>query len=157
MARERLRYIDDGYTEDGFVRKRPGMWDEDLRFLFRPLTVGQQKMLVQKCYKRREKGDDAAVLDELKFQAQAVAHAIKEWDYKRPDGKEIPVSSESLLKMKPMLFAAVCSIVCGYEPSDVDSDAAHLKDSNDDADLMEVFAGEANTAEAFDAKNSETG
>lgn len=157
MARERLRYIEDGYTEDGFVRRRPGMWDQDLRFLYRPMTRGQQQMLAQKCFKRREKGGDASVLDELNFQAQAVAKCLCEWDYKRPDGKEIPVSGESLLRMKPMLFAAVCAIVCGYEPSDPDEDAPHRTATRDDADLQEVFGGGANAVEDFDAKNSETG
>ena len=155
MARERLRYIEDGYTEDGFVRQRRGMFDQDLRFLFRPLTVAQREAMLFKCAKRRAKGDDAGIVAELALQAGVVAKQILEWDYKRPDGKPIPISAESLLKMKPMLFSAVCSIVQGYEPSDLDDEAPHLQAKNDEAEIAEILGG--GSTEEFDAKNSEAG
>lgn len=152
MARERLRYIEDGYTEDGFVRRRPGMWDEDLRFLYRPMTVIQQKKLMREVSKKREDDVDG----QLKLQALAVCKQIIEWEYKRPDGRSVEVSVDSLLKMKPMLFAAVCSIVGGFEPSDVDHDQPHRVSENDEAAMQRIF-GEETTAEELDAKNSEAG
>lgn len=160
MARERLRYIGDGYTEDGFIRKRPGMWDQDLTFLFRPMTKEQQHVLARQCARKRNENrddDEAAARAELRYQAMAVSKCIISWDYVRPDGKAVLVSADAMLGLKPMLFDSVCAIVCGYEPSDV-GELPHRQNSRDEADLAVLFGDDAAASvEVHDAKNSEAG
>lgn len=150
--RERLRFIEDGYNEDGYIRHREGMWDNDLRFLYRPMTIVEQRELVRRVAKCKE--DDVA--GQLIEQAKAVTKHIREWDYKRPDGREIEIAPASLLKMKPLLFATICSIVCGYEPSDIDNESPHMRYGGEDHELRAILEGEPNK-EDRDAKNSEAG
>lgn len=152
MAREKLRYIRDGYTEDGFIRRQKGIFDQDLRFLFRPMTKLEQQKLVQEVSQVRK--DDVA--RQLKLQAMAVSRKIIEWDYTQPDGKPIPISHEAILEMKPALVDALCAIVCGYEGSDTDDEAAHRKNDSDEAAMNRIFGDEASKEEA-DAKNFVTG
>ncbi len=152
MARERLRYIRDGYTEDGFIRAQRGIFDKDLRFLFRPMTKLEQQKLVHEVSQTRK--DDIA--RQLKLQAMAVSRKLVEWDYTQPDGKPIPISHEAILEMKPSLVDALCAIVCGYEGSDADDQAPHRKADSDEAAMQRIF-GEETTTEDADAKNSVTG
>lgn len=153
MARERLRSIDDGYTEDGFVRAQEGIFDKGVSFLFRPLTLVQQQRLEVEQSKLERKGD---VEGSIRIQATAVAQQIKEWDYTRPNGEEVKISVENLMKMKPRLYKSIAMIVCGYEGSDA-GDEPHREAANDAAALSRIFGGEAATTEDVNAKNSVTG
>lgn len=152
--RERLRFIEDGYNEEGYVRAQPGVFDQDFWFLFRPMpSLEQQRMAFEQARLER-KGD---IDGSLRIQAKAVVSRILEWQLKRPDGKDLPVSYENLMKMKPMLFKAVCAIVCGYEGSD-ELNQSHMQESNDEAVLQRIMGDSPDeTKESIDAKNSEAG
>lgn len=152
--RERLRFIEDGYNEEGYVRAQPGVFDQDFWFLFRPMTIKEQQAMAFQQAKMERKEDYEG---SLRIQAKAVASKVLEWNFKRPDGKDIPVAYESLMKMKPMLFKAVCAIVCGYEGSD-ELNQAHMQESNDEAVLQRIMGDSPEeTKESIDAKNSEAG
>ena len=44
---KRANYIDDGYTQPGFIAPSPLVY-ESLRFIFRPVLVGERSQLIDR-------------------------------------------------------------------------------------------------------------
>ncbi len=139
-------FINDGYTETGFVAAVDGMHGE-LRFTYRPM-LPEEVDAVQ------------AVLDQDNV---ARAHeAIRGVLVKQVKGwsDKLPITADSLKTIRPLLWNRLYMIVAGRSPSDPDPNATPEESSGFVRDILEAgrtgqSVGEVR-AEA-DAKNSGTG
>ena len=153
MALKELAFTTgDGYTEQGYLKAVPGM-HPDVRFLFRPMSTPQRAKLLNAGDKTKDQ------LKLFRLQAEAIIEEWKlllEWNITDVAGKALPVTVESMMKLKPRLFFGIIAIITGTEPSDIDDEAPH-RQAEATKDLRTLLREDEETTEEADAKNSETG
>ncbi len=145
-----LNYIDDGYTEDGYIAAIPGLHGE-FRFTFRPMLVAERSTVLGK-----------HVLDLPESQqditfAKAMASRLKSWSLVDKNGKPVPINQDVAMRLKPALFRRLFAIIAGTEAADPDplATTVALDQAAEDA-LAAAVAGTSvrQLTEERDAKNS---
>lgn len=142
-------YIDDGYTEQGYLRAVPGL-HPDIRFTYRPMTLAVRGRMMT----RGEKCKDDAERFTVQAETIVQGNLLLEWNVSDRKGAALPISVENMLKLRPRVFLALVAIIAGVEPSDVDDQAPHLAAQRSQDDIAYILHGETGDA---DAKNSVTG
>ena len=102
-------FIDDGYTQAGFIAAREGMHD-DLRFTYRPMLPEE----VDKVQAVLEREDVAASHAAIRG---VLLEKLKSWS------DELPVTADSLRRLRPALWNRLYLIAAGRQPSDPDPKA----------------------------------
>lgn len=133
----RESFIDDGYTEDGFIDAVPRLFDKPLRFKFRPCLPEQKAKIVAKL--RVAKADESE-----RIHAVALAETVTEWDLVNKAGDAQPLKAQSFLRLKPFLLSRLADIVIyGVEGGDVDPNwPTDKKKDHDETAGLSVLTGE---------------
>jgi hypothetical protein len=110
-----LNYIpEDGYTEPGYVKALPQVYDSPLRFRFRPPLPEE----------RAEHFDAVEKLGSLQASQLAentfIAERIAQWDHADTEGKIQEITAVTVGRMKTPLVSKVYGIITGLQPSDID-------------------------------------
>lgn len=108
-----VAYINDGYTERGYIAGVPGLHGP-LRFAYRPALLEEVT-----AYNR---GADKLKDHELnKYAARWAAGRLQSWDLTDHKGNPIPIAADALLRLRsPRLFYRLVRIFLGDEASDID-------------------------------------
>jgi len=104
-------FIDDGYTEAGYIAAVPGLHGA-LRFKFRPMTRMERMGNLSRLSKCRD--DEQAEQKAVEF----LAKRILEWDAGRP------VTVAALKGLHPELLTRLAQVVNSFSPSDPDPESA---------------------------------
>ena len=139
-------FIDDGYTQAGFIAAREGMHD-DLRFTYRPM-LPEEVDKVQAVLERED------VLASHAAIRGVLIDKLKDWSDK------LPITADSLRRLRPVLWNRIYLIVAGRQPSDPDPTATPEQRDSWLADVMESGKAGQTVGEAraeADAKNSGKG
>lgn len=133
---------DDGYDEPFYIAPEPGIHGS-MRGTFRPASKPARSKHTQRCEKLSDEEADKATAEE-------VAPRILSWSEVDKDGQPRPITSESLLGIKPALFQILTGIVMGYVPTDLDpqwpkdkqdeyrAQIKELKDAREARELQEL-------------------
>lgn len=112
-------FIDDGYTEDGYIVEEPGLYPA-VRFRFRPMLATEYgAMLVTLVTNQFPKI--------RKDMAEAVSQRVKEWDVVDRHNQPVLISTANLLKIKDPLLAKLFRIVSCQEASDQCDEAPDIE------------------------------
>ncbi len=112
MQNEVLGFIDDGYTEQGFVRGEPGL-HPDVRFEWRPSVP--EELDRYNADADRLKGTELR-----KHAARFLAAKLVSWDLRNGKGDVVPISLPNVLRLKDGLFMHLLRVTLGIRASDVD-------------------------------------
>lgn len=105
-------FIDDGYTQQGYIAEVPGLHGP-LRFEFRPFLVEERAALF-------------ASLDKMSRDAyerkcgHAVADRLVAWDVTDRNGKPVEITGPNVLRLRPTVEDKLLSIMLGVKPTDID-------------------------------------
>lgn len=116
---KRSDYINDGYTEEGFVAAVPGLHGE-LRFTFRPFTVEERAQVTNGLRNVQPH------LHNRKYAIEA-AKKITAWSLRDGADKPVEVKADTVYAIRPALFDRLIDILLGYKPSDIDPQWAEAK------------------------------
>lgn len=105
-------FIADGYTQEGFITGTPGL-TEDFGFQFRPSTAHENQIL-QGEWERSGNNGEAVSLATAKF----LEKHIVSWSGRWPDGSQVPVSVDSIGRMRGRLRLAVLDVIQGGRVAD---------------------------------------
>jgi hypothetical protein len=92
--------------------------------------------------------------------AEVLRNHIREWNLKDAEGKPLPITQNTIGRLKPALLYRMQSIIMGTEPTDLDPEWDHEKRAEKVDTLVESNDGPApigTTREEGDAKNSGAG
>lgn len=106
-------FIDDGYTEAGFIRAEPGLFDCDLRFAYRPMLPEERDSVAEGI--ERRKAHEA-----VQLVARTIAAHVSEWDLRDAKGEPVPVGERTIRRLRPRLFDRLYFVISGRQPSDPD-------------------------------------
>lgn len=119
------------YTEPGYIAARPPA-HRALRFKFVPM-MGEQRDKINAAY-REGQGTY------FRVGSREIAPFIKEWSLLNGAGKPVPISVDSIRRLKPMLLDKLIDIISGAGVSDIDPDwTDEVKDVADD---LTIAAGQ---------------
>jgi len=111
-----LAYIEDGYSECGYIEAELGQHPA-IRFEFRRMTGDEVR-----AYKReldRVNKDDMMAMRRLG--AAGLVKSVSWWSLERPDGMQIPIDVDFLVnRLKPEVYSRLVQITSGQTPSDLD-------------------------------------
>lgn len=106
-------FIDDGYTEEGYIANEEGYHGE-LEFTFRPaLPRLADRVTALLMADKWEAFWDAA--------AKALASEpklLQSWSLKGAGGQDVPITAANIQRLKPRLAHKLWSVVSGNRPSD---------------------------------------
>lgn len=115
--------IDDGYSRDGYIaaatpEPNGERIHEAVRFKYR---VATRRDLIR--HEAEVKASLVPDTVDAKFKAEDlackfVADRVPEWDVTTTKGAPAPITPDSLLKIHPLVFGAMYSIVRGWRTSD---------------------------------------
>ena len=113
---QRLDVIpDDGYTEPGYIKAMSGVHGE-IRFSYRPMLIQEQsKATAEAAEAGRGKPDRYD-----RVCAEKLAKHLLSWSITGPHGEPLAIEVNTLLRVKPMAFLRLWSIVLGTQASDID-------------------------------------
>ena len=111
----RSDYINDGYTEEGFIAavNTPLRLHGELRFTYRPFTVEDRSQLT---YGLR---NVAPHLHNRKYAIEA-AKKLVAWSLRDASDKPVEIKPETVYLIHPALFDRLIDILLGYKGSDID-------------------------------------
>jgi hypothetical protein len=145
---ERKNYIDDGYSELGYVKANPGI-HEEFRFKFRPMLVADYSAL-------REQNDKMSAAAYDRLVASAMVKQLVSWEM-----MDRPIAVTSVLRLRALLFTRVYLIITGMEASDTDPLWLDDKQTEEaESGFIASLTEEAESGvarETADAKNSKPG
>lgn len=124
---EHVNYIDDGYTEDGYIAAAPG-FHGPLEFTYRPALA-----------ETRDKLNRAGQADVAKGHKEArdeLAQLIKKWSLVDRAGAEVKCTPANLARLRPMLQDKLYGIVTGQIASDK-QDTDQPSDAEDKPHIVE--------------------
>ncbi len=104
---------DDGYTEKGYIAKRPGLHGP-VRFTFRPATILEHGQVTSK------EATDLGPEEYARNSAEFVVAKLQEWSLLNGDRKALPIDCENVLTLKPAVFNRMFGIIAGWDASDID-------------------------------------
>jgi hypothetical protein len=108
-----LNYIpNDGYTEDAYIEALPGFYGE-FRFKFRPMLIEERAALFNQ-------NDKLPPAEYERKCAAALSNKLVEWSLIDKAGKQVPVSAQNILRLKPNLNGRIFGIVLGTQATDID-------------------------------------
>jgi len=147
MSKKKNRnFVADGYTEKAYVKASE--LNDEFRFEYRPMLADKRAQLWKDAEKLKPD------LGEQKMAMEMVHHVIS-WDITDENGKPVDITARNLLKLKPVLWTRLGSIIAGYMPSDVDP--LLEEEEQDQAAKEAIAAGLDKTAAEMkveaDAKN----
>lgn len=125
----RSDYINDGYTEEGYIALVPGLHGE-LRFTFRPFLVEERSQVTAGLREVK------AELHNRKYAIEA-AKKVVAWNLTDSGGKAVEVKADNVYRLRPALFDRLIDIMLGMKPSDIDPLATPAKK---DAAVEDQFA-----------------
>lgn len=130
----RSDYINDGYTEEGFIAAVPGLHGE-LRFKYRPFLVEEEFVLSTAAEKMDPaKGHRAYV--------SAIAARLVEWSLADRNGKTVEIAAASVGKLCIPLWYRLKTIMRGLGPLDIDPSATdQQKEESADLALTAILEG----------------
>jgi hypothetical protein len=126
-------FIDDGYTERGYFREVSGHYPE-IRLEYRPLLVAERTDAFDASDKLTPREGQIAA-------AEIMANRIKWWDLKDRNGNSVPITSETLQKVKPNLFENLWALIAGVSPSAIDPTWEELDKKQHVQDRLKAIAG----------------
>lgn len=100
--------IEDGYTADGYIAEIPGLHGS-MDFKYRPM-LPETRDRCQRAMVDVAKGH--------KESREQIKRHLVEWDVKRGDGTDAPITVEMVGRLQPLLQDKLYSIVAGNMPSD---------------------------------------
>ncbi len=103
-------FIRDGYTERGYIAGNDVL--PALRFKYRPMVPDDVADFMDKL--SRLSGGDGE-----RFVAGEIAPRVASWDL-ADEGKPVPCTPETLLRIRKLYYQRLVSIVMGHEAGDVD-------------------------------------
>ncbi|WP_417386928.1 hypothetical protein [Gimesia sp.] len=104
-------YIDDGYTEDGYMKEVPGI-HQALKFQYRPPLANEVREILHHW------GDISSVERSQRINDAIVKH-ISKWDYEYKK-KILPIEVAVLEKSKQPFVDRIFNIITGSDVSDKD-------------------------------------
>lgn len=109
-------FIDDGYTEEFFLRAIPGI-TPDISGHFRPMTAAEMGDHLQRVDKMTEP-------EARQDAAKRMADKIKEWDVRNSKSEPVEIKVENIMKLKQPAFSGLWEIVQARKSGDrVEADA----------------------------------
>jgi hypothetical protein len=102
----------DGYTEPGYLAAVPGKYSE-MRFTFRPLLAEEKRIMAEQVERMKP-------AQEVQKVAGILMTNVKMWDLKDGKGEVVPISLDTVRRLKPSVFWALWGIVSGSDASDID-------------------------------------
>lgn len=119
MSGEMNSFIDDGYTEEGFIAAVPG-FHGSLAFTYRPLLAETRDKLQRAQMTDVEKGH--------KIAREELSRAIKSWDLSDRNGTKVQIAPANIARLRPMLQDKLYGIVTGQMASDLKPDVTPAAD-----------------------------
>ena len=124
------------YSELGFIEAVMGLYDEPLRFSFRPLLPEEQADHFEKVQKLTGRAK------QRRAEAHLTASRLVKWDQKDGHGDAVEPTPVNVLSLKPVLMNRLYGIVAGLDASDIDPEWA-LEDKTEiqDAEYASALTG----------------
>lgn len=104
---------DDGYTEKGYIAKRPGLHGP-VRFTFRPASILEHGQVTSK------EATELGAEEYNRNSAEFVVAKLQEWSLLNGEQKALAIDFENVWKLKPAVFNRMFGIIAGWDPSDID-------------------------------------
>lgn len=101
--------ITDGCTDRGYIKADPGLHGS-LLFHFRPMLPEEQAALAKHLQTQEPKRG-------TQLQAEAMVRKLVDWD-NTIDGVEVPITVDTVRRLRPMLFSRLYLTISGVRPSD---------------------------------------
>lgn len=121
-------YIDDGYQEPGYIAAEEGLHGP-LEFEFRPILAAQRdraNSLIQREQPQFDRFHEEA--------GKALAGAVKRWSITDRSGNPVPITADTLKRIKPRLLDKLWVVCTGAMTSDArPGQAEHKIDLEADA------------------------
>ncbi len=127
---EQVNFIDDGYTEPGYIAAVPGFHGA-LEFEFRPLLAEIRDKL-----QRMQLNDVAKGHKEAR---EELARSLKDWNLTDRTGAKVKIAPANIARLRPMLQDKLYGILTGQMASDLkpeetpaasESEPAHEVEAN---------------------------
>lgn len=144
----RSDFLDDGYTEKGYIAAEPGLHGA-LRFEFRPMLLAQRTPLLDRWEKLEPTKRDAIM-------AEFVTPNLLSWSLTDARGATVPISAANVLRLRPALQGKLVNVIMGLAAGDMDPEATDAdRSATAELELRALLANQsvANIREAADAKN----
>jgi hypothetical protein len=140
VARKTENFIDDGYTEQGYIAEAP-LVHTAVRFEFRPALSHERAEV------HHRKVFEMPPEKRFALYAREVEKRIAKWDL-TCNGEPLPIKAAKAVRIKPDLLEKLINVITGVAPSDVDpewSDEEVLEqtDSEMEALLSDQTIGDA--------------
>lgn len=103
-------YLNDGYSEMGFIAAAPGLYPA-LTFTFRPMLPADYAAMLGVLTSDR-------YVQIRKDMAAAIAKRVSEWDLRDRQGQAVPITTDAILYLKEPLLVRLFNIVSCRQPSD---------------------------------------
>lgn len=103
-------FIDDGYNETGFIKESEGLYPA-VTFEYRPFTSSEWMRYL-------DKADDKVLAKNLDDLVKALKDHLKSWDLRDRNENIVPITTDTLKKLKHVLLKRIFAIVTCQEPSD---------------------------------------
>ena len=116
---EFCNFIDDGYSEDGFLAAEKGLHG-DVTFSYRPLLPEQRDGIDEVTLKQ-------GAAQGAKVICSALAKNLVAWSIKDSKGQAVPIKPGAIGRLRPRLFDKLWAVVAGRMPSDVKPDASQAE------------------------------
>jgi len=113
-----LDYLEDGYTEDGYIAAAPGLHNA-IEFRYRPLTSDERSTILDKTAKVQTAPLRNAVIREH------LVKQIESWSIVDKNGAAMAITVETIKRLKPAVFDKLWDIIGGWAGSQ--REAADLK------------------------------
>ena len=101
-----LAYIPDGYTVDGYIEREERLYPA-CRLKYRPATTQERSAY----FSLIEREKDAKKEEEIA--AEAIKLHVLSWDLKKPDGSAVEITVLEILRIQPLLFQKMFSVITG--------------------------------------------
>ena len=116
-------YIEDGYTEEGFIKEVPGI-HEAVRFKFRPVLASKQRETLDRWHEIKSEVKSERINNLIKEQ-------LVEWDLTF-NKKLLPIETKILERLKQPVVDRIFNIITSTDKSDEDFKKV-LKQREEDA------------------------
>lgn len=150
VPRPGIPYIADGYEESGYLREEARLYPA-VRFRYRPLLTEERNRLLAENAKLPAGGA-------TRNTAKVLALKVRSWSLTDAAGEPLPVTVETVLRLRPALYERLLGVVFGYHSCDEDPEAKATSEEKEQsladqlaADEQGITVGDAR--EERDAKN----
>lgn len=141
------------YSEPGYIDAVPGLYDEPLRFTFRPLLPEEQAEHFEKVQKLTGRAK------QRRAEAHLISERIVKWDLKDGHGDAVEPTAVNVLSLKPVLMSRLYGVVSGLDASDINPEwSLSDKTAVDDAEYASALTNKPASEVLLEGveKNSES-